>query len=80
MTNSKIPDTDHVVHYLNSLKHDDGVVIEPAFQRQKPGKDVSVNWLERLGKSSKAQQLTEVRRLVRLKHQKERTLCRVERR
>ena len=66
MTVVKIPDADNVVHYLSSLKHDNGVVIEPAFQRRKPGEDVSVNWLEHFSGLSKEEQLAEVRRLTRL--------------
>ena len=66
MTVVKIPDADNVVHYLSSLKHDNGIVIEPAFQRAKPEKDVSVNWLEHFSGLSKEEQLEEVRRLTRL--------------
>lgn len=66
MTVVKIPDADNVVHYLSSLKHDNGIVIEPACQRSKPGKDVSVNWLEHFTELSKVEQIAEVRRLTRL--------------
>lgn len=66
MTDIKIPDADNVIHYLNSLKHDDGVVIEPAFQRRKPREDVSVNWLAYFANLSKEEQLAEIRCLVRL--------------
>lgn len=67
MTDSALPDADHVVRYARFIDIlDDGTLNCSAFQLRKTESGLSVNWLECFSDKTKLQQLDEVRRLARL--------------
>ena len=69
MTGEDIPDADSVVRYIGGSKIADGIVLGEAFRlpSENPERDrLSINWLDCFRGLSKAEQMSEVRRLSRL--------------
>ena len=70
MSVNDIPDTDNIVRYVGGSKIDGDVVLGEAFRlpSEYPARDrLSVNWLDYFEGLSKEEQVSEVRRLTRLK-------------
>lgn len=72
MIGDELPDDAHVVRYVKPtwISDEDGSIDGEAFRLKLNESGLSVNWLEWFGNCTKAQQLNEVRRLVRLKMRK----------
>ena len=68
MNDRELPDSDHVVRYAGFTDIlDDGTLNCSAFQLRKDEAGLSVYWLECFEDQTKAQQLEEIRPLIRLK-------------
>lgn len=67
MTNTDLPDDDHVVRYAKpTTVREDGSVDGSAFRLRPSDKGLSVNWLDYYQRLNKSQQLDKVRRSSRL--------------
>ena len=63
----KLPDRSHIVRYASPSLIEDETVDGSAFLLRPEERGLSVNWLEAFGNDDKGHQLSEVRRLSRLR-------------
>lgn len=67
MTGDNLPDDHHIVRYVKPSLVEEGIVDGSAFLLRPDEPGLSVNWLEAFGGNDEDHQLSEVRRLFRLK-------------
>ena len=67
MTGDNLPDDHHIVRYAKPSLVEEGIVDGSAFLLRPDEPGLSVNWLEAFGGNDEDRQLSEVRRLLRLK-------------
>ena len=67
MTGDSLPDGHHIVRYVKPTLVEDEIVDGSAFLLRPDENGLSVNWLEAFGYDDEDRQLSEVRRLSRLK-------------
>ena len=64
MKGDKIPDQDHIARYCKRTTVPDGQIQATAFMVRTGEESLSVNWLEFLKCSSRAQEITELRKIL----------------
>ena len=68
MKDDQVPDSDHITRYCGgSSVESDGTINRMAFRLRKDEEYLSVNWLEFLEKTSREEEITEVRNVLRKK-------------
>ena len=67
MTGDNLPNDHHIVRYVKPSLVEEGIVDGSAFLLRPDEPGLSVNWLEAFGGNDEDHQLSEVRRLFRLK-------------
>ena len=63
MKGNRIPDHDHIARYCRPTSIEDGQIQATAFMIRANEESLSVNWMEFLGRSNRAEEIAEIRRI-----------------